>query len=108
MANEGFYEDEFIIYLTIDNTQYQEKVVKVTDPNKTIRDQIATIVRVCGLPKMTDDGEPIIYQLTLQKNGDEEPLTLLPENEHQQEQCFLDYDIQSGDHLHLIRIVTAG
>ena len=46
MATEEFYDDEFIINLTIDGTSYEEVEVKVTDPNKTIRDQISSIVSV--------------------------------------------------------------
>ena len=41
MATEEFYDDEFIINLTIDGTSYEEVEVKVTDPNKQIRDQIS-------------------------------------------------------------------
>lgn len=38
MATEEMYEDdEFIINLTIDGTEFEEVEVKVTDPNKTIR-----------------------------------------------------------------------
>ena len=45
MATEEMYEDdEFIINLTIDGTEFEEVEVKVTDPNKTIRDQISSIV----------------------------------------------------------------
>ena len=51
MTNEEIYDDdEFIINLTIDGTSYEEVEVKVTDPNKTIRDQIASIVAVFELP----------------------------------------------------------
>ena len=47
MATEEMYEeDEFIINLTIDGTEFEEVEVKVTDPNKTIRDQISSIVSV--------------------------------------------------------------
>ena len=47
MATEEMYEeDEFIINLTIDGTEYEDVEVKVTDPNKTIRNQIARIVSV--------------------------------------------------------------
>lgn len=46
MANEEMLDDEFIINLTIDGTSYEEVKFKVTDPSKTIRDQIASIVQV--------------------------------------------------------------
>ena len=47
MANEEIYEDdEFIINLTIDGTSYEEVEVNVSDPNKTKRDQISSIVSV--------------------------------------------------------------
>ena len=40
MEDQEFYQEEFIVMLTIDGTSYDEIEVKVTDPNKTIRDQI--------------------------------------------------------------------
>ena len=60
MADEEIYydDDEFIINLTIDGTSYEETEVKVTDPNKTIRDQIASIVAVFELPKLDNGGTP--------------------------------------------------
>ena len=64
MANDELYEDdEFIINLTIDGTSYEEVEVKVTDPNKTIRDQISSIVTVFELPKLDNGGNPIQYLL---------------------------------------------
>ena len=63
MATEEFYDDEFIINLTIDGTSYEEVEVKVTDPNKTIRDQISSIVSVFELPKIDNGGNPIQYLL---------------------------------------------
>ena len=59
MNNENFYDDEFIVILTIDGTSYEEVEVKVTDPNKTIRDQISSIVSVFELPKIDNGGNPI-------------------------------------------------
>ena len=59
MATDEFYDDEFIINLTIDGTSYEEVEVKVTDPNKTIRDQISSIVQVFELPKIDNGGTPI-------------------------------------------------
>ena len=34
MATEEFYDDEFIIILTIDGSSYEEVEVKVTDPKR--------------------------------------------------------------------------
>ena len=61
MTDQEFYDDEFIVMLTIDGTSYDEIEVKVTDPNKTIRDQINSIVQVFELPKMDNGGNPIQY-----------------------------------------------
>ena len=98
MANEEFYEDdEFIINLTIDGTEYEEVEVKVTDPNKTIRDQINSIVQVFELPKMDNGGNPTQYLLGQ-----------ILEDEDGREQCLMDYNIQPGDHLHLISVPIAG
>ena len=63
MENKQDYDDEFIVNLTIDGSPYEEVEVKVTDPQKTIRDQIASIVAVFELPKLDNGGNPIQYLL---------------------------------------------
>ena len=74
MATEEFYEEEeFIINLTIDGTEFEEVEVKVTDPNKTIRDQITSIVSVFELPKIDNGGNPIQYLLGQIMEEGEEP-----------------------------------
>lgn len=108
MTNEEFYEDEFIINLTIDGTSYEEVEVKVTDPNKTIRDQINSIVQVFELPKMDNGGNPIQYLLGQILEEGEEPEILEFEDEDGRERCLLDYNVQPGDYLHLISVPIAG
>ena len=109
MANEEFYDDEeFIINLTIYGTSYEEVEVKVTDPNKTIRDQISSIVQVFELPKMDNGGNPIQYLLGQMLEEGDEPEILEFEDEDGREQCLMDYNVQPGDHLHLISVPIAG
>lgn len=109
MENEQeFYDDEFYINLTIDGTSFEEVEVKVTDPNKTIRDQINSIVKVFELPKMDNGGNPIQYLLGQETEDDSEPEILEFEDENGREQCLLDYNIQPGDRLHLISVPIAG
>ena len=109
MATEEMYEDdEFIINLTIDGTEFEEVEVKVTDPNKTIRDQITSIVSVFELPKIDNGGNPIQYLLGQIMEEGEEPEILEFEDEDGREQTLIDYNIQSGDHLHLISVPLAG
>jgi hypothetical protein len=108
MANEEFYDDEFIINLKIDGTEYEEVEVKVTDPNKTIRDQINSIVQVFELPKMDNGGNPIQYLLGQMEEDEEEPKIFDFEDEDGREQCLLDYNVQPGDYLHLTSIPIAG
>ena len=108
MANEEFYDEEFIINLTIDGTSYEEVEVKVTDPNKTIRGQISSIVQVFELPKMDNGGNPIQYLLGQMLDDGEEPEILDFEDEDGREQCLMDYNIQPGDNLHLISVPIAG
>lgn len=108
MANEEFYDDEFIINLTIDGTSFEEVEVKVTDPNKTIRDQINSIVQVFELPKMDNGGNPIQYLLGQMLEDGEEPEILDFEDEDGREQCLMDYNVQPGDSLHLISVPIAG
>ena len=109
MANEEIYdEEEFIINLTIDGTEFEEVEVKVTDPNKTIRDQITSIVSVFELPKIDNGGNPIQYLLGQIMEEGEEPEILEFEDEDGREQALVDYNIQPGDHLHLISVPIAG
>ena len=108
MANEEFFDEEFIINLTIDGTSFDEVEVKVTDPNKTIRDQINSIVHVFELPKLDNGGNPIQYLLGQTSDDEAEPDILQFEDENGREQCLLDYNIQPGDHLHLISVPIAG
>ena len=109
MATEEFYEEEeFIINLTIDGTEFEEVEVKVTDPNKTIRDQITSIVSVFELPKIDNGGNPIQYLLGQIMEEGEEPEILEFEDEDGREQALIDYNIQPGDHLHLISVPIAG
>ena len=91
MANEDFYDDDFVI-----------------NPNKTIRDQINSIVQVFELPKLDNGGKPIQYLLgqILEEGG--EPQILDFEDEDGREQCFLDYNIQPGDHLQLVSVAIPG
>lgn len=108
MANEDYYEDEFIINLTIDGTSFEEVEVKVSDPNKTISDQINSIVQVFELPKMDNGGNPIQYLLGQMTEDSEEPKILDFKDEDGREQCLMDYNVQPGDHLHLISVPIAG
>ena len=108
MANEEILDEEFIINLTIVGTSYEEVEVKVTDPNKTIRDQINSIVQVFELPKMDNGGNPIQYLLGQILEEDDEPKILDFEDEDGREQCLMDYNVQPGDHLHLISQPIAG
>lgn len=108
MANEENYEDEFIIKLTIDGSSYEEVEVKVTDPNKTIRDQISSIISVFELPKLDNGGNPIQYLLGQVMEDGEDPEILEFEDEDGREQALVDYNIMPGDHLHLIQVPIAG
>lgn len=108
MANEENYEDEFIIKLTIDGSSYEEVEVKVTDPNKTIRDQISSIISVFELPKLDNGGNPIQYLLGQVMEDGEDPEILEFEDEDGREQTLVDYNIMPGDHLHLIQVPIAG
>ena len=109
MATEELYEDDdFIINLTIDGTEYEDVEVKVTDPNKTIREQIKSIVSVFELPKIDCGGNPIQYLLGLIMEEREEPEILELEDEEGREQALIDYNVQPGDFLHLIAIPIAG
>lgn len=106
--NEFFYDDDFPIYLTIGGTSYEEVEMTIEDPNKTIRDQIISIVQKFKLPKMDNGENPVQYLLCLSPKDDDEPEILDFEDEDGREQCILDYNVQPGDHLHLISVPIAG
>ena len=108
MENEKYYDEDFIIYLTIDGTSYENVEVRVTDLNRTIRDQIHSIVQVFELPKVDNGGNPVQYLLAQMPNDGEEPEILDFENEDGVEQCLLDYDVQPGDTLHIVRVPVSG
>ena len=107
-ASEIISDDhEFLIRLTIEGTEYEEEEVYVSEPSKTIRDIIASIVKVFNLPKMDGGNTPIQYQLgRINEEGEAE--TLFPEDEEGLELNLLDYDIQSGDLLQLVAVPVAG
>ncbi len=108
MSTTEFYDDEFIIILTIDGTSYEEVEVKVTDPHKTIRDQISSIVSVFELPKIDGGGNPIQYLLGQIMDESGEPEILEFEDADGREQALIDYNIQPGDRLQLISVPIAG
>jgi hypothetical protein len=105
---EMYYDEEFIINLSIEGSSFEEVEVKVSDPYKTIRDQISSIVQVFELPKMDNGGNPIQYLLGKLMEDDEEPAILEFEDENGREMALIDYDIQPMDHLHLISVPIAG
>lgn len=109
MENEEYFDaDEFVVSLTIDGSSFEDVEVKITDPNKTIRDQINSIVQVFELPKLDNGGNPIQYLLGQILDDSSEPEILEFEDEDGREQCILDYNVQPGDHLHLISVPIAG
>lgn len=107
MENE-MYNEDFIITLSIEGTEYEEVEVKVTDPNKTIRDQITSIVSVFELPKIDGGGNPMQYLLGQMADDSDEPEILEFEDKDGREMALIDYNIQPGDHLHLISVPIAG
>lgn len=108
ICNEELYDDVFFIYLTIEGTSYEEVEMVADNPNKTIRDQIANMVRVFELPKMDNGGNPVQYLLGRIIEEDNDPEILEFEDEYGREQCLMDYNVQPGDHLHLISVPIAG
>ena len=102
------YNNEFVIILTIDGTLYKDVEVKVTDPNNTIRDQISSIVSVFELPMIDNGGNPIQYLLGQIMEDGGEPEILEFEDADGREQALIDYNVQPGDHLHLISVPIAG
>lgn len=104
---ENYNDEEFIINLTIEGTEYEVVEVRVSDPYKSIREQIESIVAVFNLPKMDNGGRPLEYHLG-QIIKDESEDKILEYTKDGREQTFLDYNVQPGDSLHLFKIPIAG
>lgn len=107
-TNKIEYEDDFVISLTIDGTEYEDVEVKVTDLNKTIREQIKSIVSVFELSEIDNTGNPIPYLLGQIMVEGEEPKILEPKDEKGCEQTLIDYNIKPGDKLHLLAVPLYG
>lgn len=104
MANEEFYEEDLIVNLTIDGTKYEGVEMRVTNPDKTIREQIERIIRVFDLPKTDICNHPIQYLLGRMLEDEEEPVILDFEDENECELSLRDYNVLSGECLHLISV----
>lgn len=94
--------EDLIINLTIDGTEYED--VKVTDPNRTIREQIERIISVFDLPKIDCGGNPIQYLLGQIIKDNDEPEILEFDDADGHEQTLIDYNIIPGDTLYLISV----
>ncbi len=105
---EIYEEDDFIIKLTIEGTSYEGVEVRVNDPNKTVREQISSIIDVFGLPKRDNGGYPIQYLLVQMMEDGVEFDVLELEDEYGREYALVDYNIQTDDHLHLISVPIPG
>ena len=106
MENNDYGED-FIINLSIEGSEFEEVEVKVEDPYRTIRDLISNIIREFNLPKMDNGGAPIVYRLGQMHPG-KDAIIFDFEDEDGYEMCLLDYNVQPGDHLELVREIIAG
>lgn len=104
MDKKELYNNEFIIKLTIDGTSFEDVEFKITDPNKTICEQIKKIVSIFHLPDADNQNCPISYMLGQILDEAEEPVILELEDEDGREKCLMDYNVQSGDYLHLISV----
>ena len=103
-----FYEEDFFIFLTIEGTEYENIEVKVSDPHKTIRNQINSIIQVFELPMVDNGGNYIQYILGQMSDESEEPEILDFEDEDGHEQCFFDYNVQPNAQLYLIPVPLSG
>ncbi len=92
----------FLIKLNIQNSQYEEVEVQITDPNRTITEQIKRIVDAFQLQKMDSSGNPIEYFLGQSKEQNSEPKILDFFDNEGREQTLLDCGVKSGDMLVLV------
>ena len=102
--------DPLIVNLTIEGTEYEDMEVAVSNPRKTIRQQVESIIKVFELPTNGYDGRPIDYFLgkMMMDDYEEEPFLMSFEDEDGKEMTLLDFDVKSGDHIALVRNVLYG
>lgn len=105
MENENLFDSELIVTLKIGE---EENEVMIEDLNKTIRDEVATIVNVFNLPKLDGGGNPVIYELYKIEPGNPEGILLRTEDENGDEMAMIDFDIKRGDYLELVQVPIAG
>lgn len=96
------------VFLTIDGTSYLKSKFEVRDPNLSLERLINVIINEYGLPLIDNGGNPIKYLIGKTMDDGEEPEILEFEDEDGREQTLIDYNIQPGDHLHLISVPIAG
>lgn len=104
--NGKYFDENFIITLTIEGTPYEDVEVKVNNPHKTIRKQIDSIIKVFELPKIDKGANFIQYELKQIIYNESKDLDL--EDEDGRELTFLDYNLRPGDHLLLVSVPLAG
>lgn len=108
MENEDFYEDQFIVYLTIDGTNIQDAKVEFTDIERSIQGQVEALINHYNLPKVDNGSNPIQYWLGVETDGQVELEILEFTDDEGREMTLYDYDVNPGSHLHLISIPIAG
>ena len=95
------YEDPLFVTLSIEGTQLEEVEVEITDPMRSISEQIKRIVETFELQKMDSNGNPITYCMG-QEREDSDPLIFDFQDEQGREQTLVDYNVKFGDKLFLI------
>lgn len=101
--------DDFFIYLTIEGTSIVNVKLKVTDPMKTIHEQINFIVEDFHLPKIDNGDNPVIYYLSNSIEDDSGTSDILEfYDDDGREQTLIDYNVKPGDHLNLFSAPIAG
>lgn len=103
-------KEPMIVNLSIANAGCKDVEVEVSDPQRTIRKQIESIIKVFELPTSDNSGRPIDYFLCKMVMDDEEEefIIMYFEDEDGNEMTLLDYDIKSGDHIALLQPVLYG
>lgn len=69
--------DDFIIYLTIEGTDYENIATEISNPCASIRNLVDGIVQGFNLPKMDNGGNPCKYLIGIQEFIDTADLFIL-------------------------------
>ncbi len=107
-CGENCLYDDYFVFLTVEGTSIENVKVRVSNPWRSLKEQIKRIVGVFRLPLFDAVGFPVQYLLGIPSENEGESEILDSDDEEGREMTIADYKIPSGAHLHLISVPVCG